>query len=171
MCECRAGALDLAALCRSAQLPCQFDDLTQSGCAQRFAFRKESSAGVDGQAPIPLAVAIANEGGDLVGGAEAQLLDRENLATRVGVLHFGQIEVGGAESRLREGLLGRELRGAGRLGVDTSAHRRVLAEGTAREMGSDDGGEQADGGSLRPRFGTQDDTRSPLVRRAEHEEG
>src|SRR5262245_15145990 len=87
----------------SAQLPRELDDLTERGGAERLALGQQPAARVDGLSRAHAATAVAEPASAASARADAELLDREQLAPAIRVLDFEYVDVLRPDPGLRIG--------------------------------------------------------------------
>ena len=128
-------AVDLARPGLAPQLVHELDDLAERRRAERLALRQQPAARVDRAGRRRASVApSASSFGLLARRAEAELLVREQLAGGVGVLALDHVDVVGPDAGFLVGVVGRERRRRGDVGVVDARERRGLAEHAAREV-------------------------------------
>ena len=153
----------------AAQLPGELDDLAERRRAERLALGEEAAARVHRQARSHRAAAVADPAAAAATRAEAELLRRQDLARGVGVLHLGEVDVGGAQAG---GLV--RARAPPSRSASGRRRRRGRRAACARRARSRRGAIAATAAAMRTagaaRRGRHDDRRRALVRRAQHEE-
>ena len=120
----------------AAQLPRELDHLAERRCAERLALREQPAARVDRQrratsSPPP----SRTQAPPPRRGHRPELLDGEDLARRIGVLHLGDVEVRrGRARRHRRRRAPPSRSGVGTVSPVRPRERRVLAQHRAGEV-------------------------------------
>ena len=134
--EADARALDLAGAGVAAELVHELDDLTERRRAERLALRQQAAARVDRAARRRARSSPSASSSRLLARrAQAELLVREQLAGRVGVLALDDVEVVGADARPPRTRRAAASVDGGVMSVSSMPdERRRLAEHAARQV-------------------------------------
>jgi len=97
--EADPRALDLPRPGLAAQLVHELDDLAERGRPERFALREQAAARIHRPGAAQRGRARREQRGLLTRGTQIELLVREELARRVGVLALDDVEVVGTDAR------------------------------------------------------------------------
>src|SRR2546422_890611 len=115
---------DLALPGLPAKLPHDLDRLRHAGSADRLTAGLQATRGVDGNLAVQRGEAVRGRGAAFPLLDEPEVLDREDLGDREVVVHLGDLDVFGLESRLLERALARD---------DGRVHHREVAPIVQRE--------------------------------------
>ena len=165
----RAGHLAVTRV--AAQLMDELDDLPERGRAERFALRQEATARVHRPGAAERDDTVGEQPGLLARLAQAELVVREQLPGRVGVLALDDVDVVGTHARFLVGVACRERRRRCDVGVIDAGERCRFAEHAAGEVGTQPRRRERHRGAGRAVGGAaQHDRGRTFVGRAQHPE-